>query len=292
MAVGRWFGLPTYLAPRFAGVLVGTLAAVTLYFVVRRATRCDWAGILAGFTLVGFSQLARLTISNLEPKALVVLFALLCFAALQRRRWFLAGLSAGLATTCWHQRDEEHARILVTFGEAQCTAYRNAGLARSRYTGYTNECAQGYLNVDLLEVILGRADNTQTPLIKLSPLFGNIDFESTRQIATSDTARFCGDIFGSPLRDHLTATHSRTRAKIYDMVGCPHRVFVMLNHHHRVAHITQLAKGGNESVIVASMQPNRWFVENVEHSHESTADLSSEPNPLCLAARKGRGSSR
>ena len=101
MRIGGWFDVPTYLAPRYLGVLVMALSASTLYGVVRRATSSFWPGILAGLVLIGFSPLAAASISGVEPKGLVVLFTLATCAALQRRRWCAAGVATALAATCF-----------------------------------------------------------------------------------------------------------------------------------------------------------------------------------------------
>ncbi len=101
MWVGEWFGVPTYLAPRYLGVAVGTASVALTYVFTRTATGSAWPGILAGIVLAGFAQLGGLTVSNLEPKSLVILFTLVAGVALQRRWWGWAGVAAGLAATCW-----------------------------------------------------------------------------------------------------------------------------------------------------------------------------------------------
>ena len=90
MWVGRWFDLPSYLAPRFAGLLVGAANPVLLYWVTRRATGSAAAGGIAALTLTAFAEYGGFSVSNLEPKALVVLFWLLASLSLQQRRWLAA----------------------------------------------------------------------------------------------------------------------------------------------------------------------------------------------------------
>ena len=44
MGVGEWFGVPSYLAPRYLGMGVFIANVVAIYFVTRRATASPWAG--------------------------------------------------------------------------------------------------------------------------------------------------------------------------------------------------------------------------------------------------------
>ncbi|MEE9606161.1 MAG: hypothetical protein V3U03_00370, partial [Myxococcota bacterium] len=101
MWLGSGFDVPTYLAPRYAGMLVAVLSVCALYGVTRWATASATAGFLAGLVMIGFSQFAAASISNLEPKMLVAFFMLLAGAALQRRRWWAAGVASALAATCY-----------------------------------------------------------------------------------------------------------------------------------------------------------------------------------------------
>lgn len=101
MAVGAVFGVPSYLAVRYPGVGVAIVSALLLQAIARRASGKAWVGLLAGVALVGFGPFATLTVASLEPKALVVLFALAAGWALQRRRWLLAGFAAALSASCW-----------------------------------------------------------------------------------------------------------------------------------------------------------------------------------------------
>jgi hypothetical protein len=101
MALGRIVDCPTYLSPRALGVLVTAASALLLHRVASRATLQAWPGLCAALVLLGFGHLGRLTVSNLEPKVLLVAFELAVVFFLQRRRHAPAGVAAGLAATCW-----------------------------------------------------------------------------------------------------------------------------------------------------------------------------------------------
>jgi hypothetical protein len=102
MAAGRPFGVPTYLAPRYAALGVALLCVVGVQLVTRRATRSAWAGLAAGVAMLGFERWAWSAFATLEPKHLVMLFSLAASLALQARRPFAAGLAGALAVGCYH----------------------------------------------------------------------------------------------------------------------------------------------------------------------------------------------
>ncbi len=101
MGVGAWVGVPTYLAPRYLAVMLGVLSVLLVSVVSRRATGSPWAGLIAGLVLAGFYRLAASYLSTLQPKHLVIFFALLAAALCQRRRWGLTGFAAGCAVSSY-----------------------------------------------------------------------------------------------------------------------------------------------------------------------------------------------
>ncbi len=94
---------------------------------------------------------------------------------------------------------------------------------------------------------------------------------------------------GSALADDFAAAHAGAGAEIDDRVGRPHRVFVMLDDDDRVAHVAQLRERVEQLLIVARVQADRRFVEDVEHADQAAADLPGQPNSLRFAARERRG---
>ena len=92
-----------------------------------------------------------------------------------------------------------------------------------------------------------------------------------------------------PMGDHFAAAHARAGAEIDDVVGGAHRVFVVLDHDDRVALIAQPLERRQQPIVVARVQSDRRFVEDVQHADQSAADLPGEANSLCLAAGERRG---
>ena len=84
--------------------------------------------------------------------------------------------------------------------------------------------------------------------------------------------------------------HSGARADIDDVIGVEHRFFVMFHHQERIPQITQFLQRLEKFGIIALMQTDTWFIQNVQHSDQSGADLRRQPYPLGFAAgqRPGR----
>ena len=188
-------------------------------------------------------------------------------------------------------------------------------LAGAGNAGDANEHAQGNLDVDVLEIIVaGTADDEPKEagerggcpaLLPFSPsLFPSFSFTSTANHA-ADGRHFdppaAGKIrpreallSGSHFRersgsDDPAAANARPRAEIDDMVGCPHGVFVVFHDHDRVALVAKLGKRFQQLVVIAGMEADGRFVENVEHAHQPAADLACQADALHLAAGKGWG---
>ena len=87
----------------------------------------------------------------------------------------------------------------------------------------------------------------------------------------------------------FAAADAGAGAEIDDVIGRPHRVFVVLDDHHGIALVAQLRERVEQLVVVARMQADRRLVENVEHADQPAADLPGQADALRFAAGKRRG---
>src|SRR6266498_3323440 len=60
----------------------------------------------------------------------------------------------------------------------------------------------------------------------------------------------------------------------------------MFNYNDRIAQITKTPQCPQQSRIVALMQPDAWFIQNVKNPGKPGADLCRQSDSLCLAAGK------
>jgi len=94
----------------------------------------------------------------------------------------------------------------------------------------------------------------------------------------------------SPRATTSPAADARAGTEVDDVVGRPHRVFVVLDDDDRVSHVAQPGERVEQPIVVARMQADRRLVQNVEHAHQPAADLPGQPDALRLAAgERGRG---
>ena len=92
-----------------------------------------------------------------------------------------------------------------------------------------------------------------------------------------------------PLRDDLAAVHAGAGTDVDDVIGAANRFFVVLDDDDRVAEIAQMHERAQQPRVVALMQADRRFVEDVHHADESGADLAREADALRFAARQRVG---
>src|SRR5258705_379039 len=90
-------------------------------------------------------------------------------------------------------------------------------------------------------------------------------------------------------RYNLAAVTAGARSQIYDIVRSADRFLVMLHDQYRVAEVAQLFEGREQACIVALMQADRRFVEDVQDADEAAPDLCREADPLRLSARESHG---
>ena len=88
------------------------------------------------------------------------------------------------------------------------------------------------------------------------------------------------------LEHHLAPQPSGLGTHVDHIVGCQHHVLVMLYHNDRVAQVTQLLQGMNQTQVITLVQSDTWFIENVENVDQLRADLRGQPDALALPARE------
>jgi hypothetical protein len=62
------------------------------------------------------------------------------------------------------------------------------------------------------------------------------------------------------------------------------RVLVVLDHDHGVAEVAQALQRAEQALVVALVQADRGFVEDVHHADQAGADLAGQADALRLAA--------
>ena len=82
------------------------------------------------------------------------------------------------------------------------------------------------------------------------------------------------------------------RADVHDIIRGAHRFLVVLDDDQRVAEIAQTLQRIEQLCVVALVQTDARFVENIQHADQPAADLRRKADALALAARKRRRAAR
>lgn len=94
---------------------------------------------------------------------------------------------------------------------------------------------------------------------------------------------------GTSLSDDLTTVNACAWAEIDDVIGRADRFLVMFDDDEGVAASFKVAKGGEESLVIAGMEADGGFVEHVEDSLKVGAELSGQADPLGFSTGEGGG---
>ncbi len=146
------------------------------------------------------------------------------------------------------------------------------------------------LDVEALQVVAARADDAQRAIpLRGRAQRGQRDLATTRQVLARERVRVV-DHFLRRARGHqLAAVHAGAGAEVDHVVGGADRILVVLDDDHRVADVAQAAQRAEQPLVVALVQADRRFVEDVHDAGEAGADLAREPDALRFAARERVG---
>ena len=109
------------------------------------------------------------------------------------------------------------------------------------------------------------------------------------EVLACERFRLGGDLRGLALGDEVAAGVACARAEVHDEIGAADGVFIVLDDEDGVAEIAQMLERAEQARIVAGMQTDGWFVENVENAAKARADLRGEADALRFAAGKSGG---
>ena len=74
--------------------------------------------------------------------------------------------------------------------------------------------------------------------------------------------------------------HAGTRTHLHDVVRRSDGVLVVFNHDDGIADVAQVLQGGDHLRVVFRMQADARLVEDIEHPHQSGANLRRKANAL------------
>ena len=78
----------------------------------------------------------------------------------------------------------------------------------------------------------------------------------------------------------MSAMCSGTGSHVDYVVGSQYHILIMFNHNHRVAGIAKVFQRIDKPVVIALMQPDARFIENIKYADQLRANLGSQPDAL------------
>ena len=87
------------------------------------------------------------------------------------------------------------------------------------------------------------------------------------------------------------AQASGIRTDVYQIVGSPHDLLVVLHHYHGVAQFLQLSQHLDQSVGVTAVQTDARLIQDIHAAHQRGSQVGGQVDALAFTSRKGVGQS-
>ena len=116
--------------------------------------------------------------------------------------------------------------------------------------------------------------------VRIAANFGDLNLLSSRKKCSGDAAFVFQDVINRSFHDNFTAQHARPWSEVDDVIRGAHGFFIMLDNDHGVALIAKPLQAAQQHRVVARVKTDAGFVQNVDDSHKSAADLSRKANTL------------
>lgn len=169
-----------------------------------------------------------------------------------------------------------------------------AALAAATRAGDRDQATERKLGVNILEgVVASTEDLEPIPAWWFGGGGASIGRDGDRFLSGEEGAgdgfRFLGDLGRGALGDEVSAVSAGAGSKIAELIGAGDDIAIMLDHDQGVSKVAQFVEGGEEAVIVAGMESDGGFIEDVEDAAESASKLAGQTYPLCLATAERIG---
>ena len=138
--------------------------------------------------------------------------------------------------------------------------------------------------------LLWRAPTTSMPAhAGLAAFFRNADRFLAAQVRAGDAAACFRDFLRRAGGQDLAAESAGAGAEVEQAVGAGDDFAIVLDDEQRVAEVAQFFECDDEAAVVARVEADRGFVEDVQHAAEAAADLAGEADALGFAAGERGG---
>ena len=144
-------------------------------------------------------------------------------------------------------------------------------------------------DVEILEIVLARAEDGDGFAVRAAPLGKHGDPLASGDVGAGERGGRVHDLGRRAAGDQLAAVTAGAGAEVDDVVGAANGFFIVLDDEHGVAEVAQIFERGEQTAVVAVVQADGRFVENVEHAAQLRSDLGREADALAFSAGERGG---
>ena len=155
--------------------------------------------------------------------------------------------------------------------------------------GHRHQASQREGHVDGVQVVLARPAHHQLVAGPRTALVGNGDGSLPGQVLPRHRRRRGEEAGHVAAVDDLTSVLPGAGPDVDDVIGGADGLLVVLDDDHGVPEVAQAHQGVEQTPVVALVQSDRRFVEDVQHPHEPRTDLARQTDALRFASRQGGG---
>ena len=138
---------------------------------------------------------------------------------------------------------------------------------------------------DVFQVVAARAGQLQHFFrICRYALFRHLNLTLAAHELTGQRLGHRHDVLQRPFRDHLAAVYASARANVDDVVSRADRIFIVLDHDHRVAEVAQVDQRAEQALVVALVQADGRLIQHVHHAYQTRANLACQTDTLGFTA--------
>src|SRR5690348_2021290 len=163
------------------------------------------------------------------------------------------------------------------------------GLAGAGDASHHGEQSKRKRDVNVFEIIGARAENLDGLPIRAAALLRDGDAQDAAEIASGERIRAGGNLLRFSLRNEIASRIASAGTQIDDKISAANGVFVVLDNQDCVSQIAELLQRAEQTIVVAGMQADGGFIQNVKNAAQTRSNLRREAYTLGLTAGESRG---
>src|SRR6266852_228678 len=161
-----------------------------------------------------------------------------------------------------------------------------SGLAGTGNAGDHGKQAERQGDIDFLEIVGAGAKNLDGFAVGAAALFGDRNFSGAAEVLAREGRSGGFDLRWFTLGHEVAAGVARAGAEVHNEIGAADGVFVVLDDEYSVPEIAKMFEGAEKSCVIAGVEADARFIENVENAAKARTDLRGEADALGFAAGK------